>query len=260
MKIEAMATIDPAADMTEFRAAYAKWENHMNVYNEDSPFGLQNGFQTIGWKWAYLATQEESMASAQLGVLMSVSFAAFVLLISTHNIIISIFSTISISFILVSVLCTMEMMGWTFGIIESVAIVIVIGFSVDFVVHLANHYVGTGFSDKYRRAQDSVTELGVSMLSAAVTTFIATIPLFFTTISFCSEFAVLVCLSILYALVFSLGFFTALVLLIGPQGNTGDLKHYIWNPILRWMWSLCAQKPTEKIKIEKVRKFDPNEL
>lgn len=37
------------------------------------------------------------------------------------------------------------------GIAESITIVILIGFSVDYVVHLANHYVESSYSDRNTR-------------------------------------------------------------------------------------------------------------
>lgn len=45
----------------------------------------------------------------------------------------------------------MEMNGWELGVAESIAIVILIGMSVDYVVHLANHYVESMFPDKHRK-------------------------------------------------------------------------------------------------------------
>mmetsp|Transcript_19326 Transcript_19326/g.1710 ORF Transcript_19326/g.1710 Transcript_19326/m.1710 type:complete len:86 (-) Transcript_19326:445-702(-) len=82
---------------------------------------------------------------------ISLAFACVVLLFSTHNIIISIYSIISISGIVVSVIAIMELSGWELGIAESITIVILIGLSVDFVVHLANHYVESVYPDKFRR-------------------------------------------------------------------------------------------------------------
>lgn len=45
----------------------------------------------------------------------------------------------------------MYLSGWELGVAESITIVILIGFSVDYVVHLANHYVESSYTDKYKR-------------------------------------------------------------------------------------------------------------
>lgn len=90
------------------------------------------------------------------GMLVSLAFALLVLIISTQNIIVSIFSVISIAGIVASVVSVMELSGWEMGIAESITIVILIGFSVDYVVHLANHYVESTYNDRYTRMQEAL--------------------------------------------------------------------------------------------------------
>eukprot|EP00452_MALV-II_sp_L67-6_P000005 gene5-49_t len=64
----------------------------------------------------------------------------------------------------------MVIAGWELGVPESIAVVIVIGFSVDYVVHLAAHYVHSPFNSREERATESVTAMGVSIFSGAITT------------------------------------------------------------------------------------------
>eukprot|EP00452_MALV-II_sp_L67-6_P000358 gene358-biopygen26 len=64
----------------------------------------------------------------------------------------------------------MVIAGWELGVPESIAVVIVIGFSVDYVVHLAAHYVHSPFNGREERATESVTAMGVSTFSGAITT------------------------------------------------------------------------------------------
>ena len=77
-------------------------------------------------------------------------FAFIILLIFTMNILIALYSIFSIGAIVTSVVAIMSLCGYKLGIAESIAVVILIGFSVDYVVHLANHYVESVFPDKYR--------------------------------------------------------------------------------------------------------------
>lgn len=84
-------------------------------------------------------------------MLVSLAFALIVLLLSTHNVIVSLYSVFCITGIVVSVVTVMELSGWELGVAESITIVILIGFSVDYVVHLANHYVESSYSDKFKR-------------------------------------------------------------------------------------------------------------
>lgn len=67
-------------------------------------------------------------------------FAFVVLCIATRNIIMSILSLFTVACVIVSIISIMVMKGWELGSNEALAIVIVIGFSVDYVVHLAADY------------------------------------------------------------------------------------------------------------------------
>ena len=76
-----------------------------------------------------------------LGVSISGCLAFLILLIATRNVMISFFAIKSVMFIMMCVVAVMVLQDWQLGVSESVAMVIIIGFSVDYVVHLAAHYV-----------------------------------------------------------------------------------------------------------------------
>lgn len=79
------------------------------------------------------------------------AFAFVVLVLTSHNLIISFYSVLCIGGIVISVVAIIEIVGWELGVSESVAIVILIGLSVDYVVHLANHYVECVYNDRFRK-------------------------------------------------------------------------------------------------------------
>jgi predicted RND superfamily exporter protein len=85
---------------------------------------------------------------------MGISFAVafLVLLVSTMNIFISIYASIVIINIVISVLAMIYLLGWALGVIESIASIIVIGFSVDYVVHLSNAYLENEKKNRYDRS------------------------------------------------------------------------------------------------------------
>mmetsp|Transcript_2984 Transcript_2984/g.2749 ORF Transcript_2984/g.2749 Transcript_2984/m.2749 type:complete len:87 (-) Transcript_2984:247-507(-) len=86
----------------------------------------------------------------------------------------------------------MEVLGWSLGSLESIAIVMLIGFSVDYAVHLANHYVESVFEDRYRRMQDALSGIGISIISGAITTIGSGVFLFLATVVFFTKFAFLI--------------------------------------------------------------------
>lgn len=51
--------------------------------------------------------------------------------------------------VIVTVLSLMFILGWEIGVSESLAMVILIGFSVDYVVHLSSDYVHSAHTSRH---------------------------------------------------------------------------------------------------------------
>ena len=65
-------------------------------------------------------------------------FAFFVLLITTGNIVVALYSVITIAIILASVCALVFMIGWELGVAVSLGLDLFVGFSVDHVVHVSH--------------------------------------------------------------------------------------------------------------------------
>lgn len=116
-----------------------------------------------------------------IGIVLAVSL--FMLTVSSGNIIVALLSLICIAGILVNVLALIYLFGWKLGITESIGVVIAIGFSFDYVAHVANAYVESDRAlNKYDRTQLALTELGISVLAGAFSTLMAGSMLFFATV------------------------------------------------------------------------------
>jgi len=198
--------------------------------------------QTAGYQWAWMMTEKETFDGARQGIFLSILFAFLVLLLVTMNIFSALYAILCIACIVISVLATIELIGWQFGLVEGIAVIIIIGFSVDYVVHLANHYVESTYEDRFSRIQDALTAMGISILSGSITTILSVICLAFAAIIFFNKFAVLVTSTILFALYFSMVFFIALHHFIGPQKHFGDIKHYIFIPIWNKITKICKKR------------------
>jgi len=210
---------------------YGKWEKLVDSYNNGSPEGLNKAFQTSGYHWAWLETENEMVRGVIVGIVISLCFAFLVLVFSTLNIMIALYAVLSISVIVTSVIAVMELNSWGLGVIEAIATVMIIGFSVDYVVHLGNHYVECPFDSRYQRMQEALASIGISIVSGAITTIASGIFLFAAVIIFFTKFAVLVVSTICFSIYCSLFLFTSLNHFIGPEKHFGDLKYYIVSPL-----------------------------
>ena len=75
------------------------------------------------------------------GMVISVCFACVVILLATGNWIITLYAIHCVGFICAAEMALQHLNGFEMGVAESIGTIMVIGFSVDYVVHLAAHYI-----------------------------------------------------------------------------------------------------------------------
>lgn len=167
-----------------------------------------------------MASEYAFYRGALQGMTISVVLAFVIMLIATHNIIVTTYAIISVIFIVANITAVMVLQGWELGVPESVATVIVIGFSVDYVVHLAAHYVHSPFHSNDAKATEALTDMGISIVSGAITTMGAGVFLFGGTIIFFTKFALVILVTVLLSLLYALVYFMGLLHACGPSGKT----------------------------------------
>lgn len=80
-----------------------------------------------GFAWA--ETEKAFVSNAVRGMVISGLLAFLVLILSTFNIVVASYAMLGIAGIIVSVVSLMTFQNWEFGVSESIAVVILIGFS-----------------------------------------------------------------------------------------------------------------------------------
>ena len=115
-------------------------------------------------------------------------------------------------------------------VLESLNLVLVVGLSVDYVVHLAEGYCRSTKPDRRGRLADMLEEVGISVLSGAVTTLGSSIFLFLAVITFFKQFGSFMFATIGFSLLYSLLLFVATLSIIGPQGDFCSLTP-LWRRI-----------------------------
>jgi len=172
-------------------------------------------------QFVFMHTQGIYVQSAVESAILGVGIAFVVLLISTRVFHIALFASMSIIFVLISVIGTMVMLGWQLGSIESILIGIVAGFSVDYVVHLAHAYETANGSTE-ERIVEAFGDMGISVLNGMITSVAASIPLFFCQLQFFAKFGTFLCLTIAFSWIFAnFGFMSILAQLKIPMKKGG---------------------------------------
>lgn len=177
--------------------------------------------------FTWFDTAAELISGLFSGCFISGPVAFLVLLIATHNIVIAFYAVTCVAAVVVCVLgfCK-SAMGWSLGIGESVAGVIVIGLAVDYVVHLAHMYVEAGkygHTTRTARAAFAIENMGVTVFAGAITTSGAALIMFACFSTFFHKMAILMSMTIFFSFLFSLGLFMSMLWLGGPEGDFGDL-------------------------------------
>eukprot|EP01083_Nonionella_stella_P317659 1157751_1 len=224
-------------------------ENHLSFSSETAvcvPDYVSLSDDSVSWQWADFAVKRAFISSAIQGVLIGMPLAFVILLISTRNWIISVFAVFDIIGIMLCELGLMAVLDWEFGISEAISTVMIIGFSVDYVVHLANAYLEAHDANtRAERLRFALLTMGISVVSGAITTFSAGFFLIFPVIVFFSKMGVLMMSTIAFSILFAMFFFTSLLAQFGPEYDTGKLSCCCW-----WTKKQQDQVDVNKIELE----------
>ena len=99
----------------------------------------------------------------------------------------------------------------------------VVGLSVDYIVHLAEAYRMSTSSRRLDRVHGMLESIGLSVISGAITTMGAAVFMLFAQIQFFFQFGIFILSTVGISLLFSLLGFTTLLSLCGPENDTGSV-------------------------------------
>uniref|UniRef100_A0A7M5XG14 SSD domain-containing protein n=1 Tax=Clytia hemisphaerica TaxID=252671 RepID=A0A7M5XG14_9CNID len=201
------------------------WETFVTREMKKMPKGCNKGFQcTPEWfNWHWLKVQEELLQGAKQGIIIGLCVAFPVLVITTLNWVVGVFAIVTIALITISVIGLIPMLGWKLGVLESLNLTLVVGLSVDYVVHLADGYVRCTKFSRAGRTRYMLGHVGVSVLAGAATTLGASSFMLGSKILFFYQFGIFIFCTIGFSIVYALLVFTVLIGFCGPQGNSGGL-------------------------------------
>lgn len=195
-------------------------QDYMTKANEEAPKGIDKAFMS-GVTFHWHDTNKSIQATAYSSAGISLAASAAIILFSSHSVVLTIFSTATILYILVSVTSVLVAFGWTLGFLESICFSILIGISADFVIHFTHAYVHhKGDLPREERTRYAMTTMGPSILTTAGTTFFSAIVMIFCVITFFNKFAQVLFFTIVFATLASFIVFITLTNCFGPTNPT----------------------------------------
>jgi len=232
-------------DMPSFAAEneFKKWEQLVQEINSQLPETVNKCFQ-ISDVWVRVFTEIVAVQGVEKGLIVSSLVALIGLIIFTGNIIVSLIAAIVLSANIIYMLAFYQLIGWSLGAIEAISITILVGLSVDYLFHVADAYCGAEthhgqLLNRYERVRQALTEMGVSVISGAMTTIGSGIMLTFCTIQIFSKFGIIISLTLGLSIMFALFLFPAILSVVGPVGKMGSfvpMARFIYKKVLVKHW------------------------
>ncbi|XP_052106368.1 protein dispatched homolog 1-like [Mytilus californianus] len=207
----------------EGKPIYHLWEKFIQQEVSKMPSSMKSGFQSTYESWHWIKLQETLVKSAVRGVVIGISLAFPILTLTTLNVVIGFLATICITMITVVVVGLIPLIGWKLGVLESINLSLIVGLSVDYVVHFAEAYRTSPFTHRKDRVKSMLEGMGLSVLSGAITTFGAAVFMLFAEIQFSYQFGIFVMCTIGTSFLFSFLLFPAFMASFGPEGDSGSI-------------------------------------
>ena len=199
--------------------AFQNYETWFREESRNAPVGVNNFFHHSGLWW-WKDTNGQMLRTALSAAAIALGFSAVIVLLSSKSLRLTLFSLLSITYVLVAAAASLESIGWELGFIESVCFAILIGISCDFIIHFGHAYLlhaPEGSRTKEKRTKNAIIKMGPSILAAALTTFAAALIMLFCSIQFFTKFAEMLSFTILHAILGSFVVFLSLTDTFGPE-------------------------------------------
>merc|ERR1719326_2833965 len=208
---------------------YDNWQGLVAQINSACPDDTcKKAIQCVGErtginnKWVFKDMQDMYFRIAMSGLGIGVGVAAAVLLVSICNVFVVVVAICAIIGAIVCVMACIQLIGFSLGNSECQFVMILSGFAVDYVVHLAHAYVESQSAARLERAHDAIKALGASVFWGMATSVFACIALCACQLQYFMKFGVFFLLTIVWGYLWAVLFMMPVLAQFGPQMAKGS--------------------------------------
>lgn len=233
-EIRVMAPVAKATSPEKMQSVVERWETECGEINAGAPLSARGVIATAGDWWASHELQRVLIRSMVMGIVGMAGITMVILTFTTMHPITAGLATVCLCGIVSGVLGFVSLVGWQLGVSESVTSVLGVGYSFDGIAHIATAYTEAKSKDggRLKRTRFSLGTVGVSILFGSMSTAMSSSVMIAATILLFRKLAILVVVTTMMTLIWSLVFLPASLMVMGP-----DKK---WGPLVRvaeWMRS-----------------------
>ncbi|KAK0410953.1 hypothetical protein QR680_005407 [Steinernema hermaphroditum] len=203
-------------DFNSMRFNYAKLKEFIAEHLKEAPAFFRTGFwrtEPFLFYDLHLSLLNDTAVSIAVGLV----FAFFVLLFAVRNVVICGLAVFVIFTVIVTTLASLVLLGWELNVVESTIVLLAVGLSFDFVLHIAVAYRHSPEALRLPRTMTAISStiapVSLSMLTTAVTGA-AMLPA--NTLAF-FQIGLFMVLSSLISWISALFFFGSLLVMFGPE-------------------------------------------
>lgn len=186
-----------------------------------APTGLSHGWFISNLEFYDL--QDSLSGGTLVAMALSVAVAFSVMLLTTWNIIISLYAILSIAGTIFVTVGSLVLLGWELNVLESVTISVAVGLSVDFAVHYGVAYRLAPEPSREGKVIFSLSRMGSAIAMAALTTFVAGAMMMPSTVLAYTQLGTFMMLIMCISWAFATFFFQCMCHCLGPQGTCGQI-------------------------------------
>lgn len=201
----------------ELLKVWNDWQVLLERYNQVAPPTVGKAI-IVSDLFMSMATQVEAIMSTGLTIWVACVLVVLVVVACTGSLQMACLILVNLLFIVCFVIAWMSYLQMEFGGVEAIALTVLIGMSCDYCLHLSDTILTGRSKSRSVRVRAAITHLGPTIVSAAGTSLLASVP----TAAFCdililSNFGLIMCLSICAGVLFGILFFCPMCILFGPR-------------------------------------------
>ncbi|KAJ3606517.1 hypothetical protein NHX12_026038 [Muraenolepis orangiensis] len=200
---------------------YRQVDNWISEELLGAPAGLSHGWFISNLEFYDL--QDSLSGGTLIAMALSVGVAFGVMLLTTWNVIISLYAILSIAGTIFVTVGSLVLLGWELNVLESVTISVAVGLSVDFAVHYGVAYRLAPGPDREGKVVFSLGRMGSAIAMAALTTFVAGAMMMPSTVLAYTQLGTFMMLIMCVSWAFATFFFQCMCRCVGPQGTCGQI-------------------------------------
>jgi len=199
----------------------------------EPPAGVPRPFW-ISEPLTFLDLQSSLNTGALQACALAMGCCGLVLLLVVGNVVMAFLALACIFWVLVCVVASLMLFGWVLDVMTAVVLAICVGMCVDFVCHLSHAYThapkelcdGQELSwseERAARVRYALGSLGISVTMGAITTLLGGLAMLPSQVKFFFQFGTFLAITMLWAFLFAIFYFTSLSAAFGIVGDFGGL-------------------------------------